>query len=159
MNFLEILDDGNGEIAVSARELYEFLQIKSRYDQWFRRMVDYGFIKGRDYINYPLEKVTTQGNRSKYLDHIITVDMAKHIAFIQRSERGMMARNYFIEVERRVRNIVNKSSLEWTRKGHWRETQSGRIWIEPTTVKPKHSENLRDLRDYMNVTPNLGGIS
>ena len=40
----------NGDVAVSAKELYEYLEVKSKFATWVKRMFDYGFTDGNDYI-------------------------------------------------------------------------------------------------------------
>lgn len=91
-------DGGN---VVMGRDLHEFLEVTTPYDKWFPRMVEYGFSAGQDFSTN-LSKST--GGRPKQ-DHIITLDMAKEISMIQRTERGKQARQYFIECERRLKQV------------------------------------------------------
>lgn len=90
----------DGTIAVSGRELHEFLEIGTRYDTWFGRMVDYGFVENEDYGAIAQKRATAQGNITTFTDHAMTIDMAKEISMIQRNEKGKLARRYFIEVEK-----------------------------------------------------------
>ena len=82
--------------AVSARELYNFLEPTERFINWFNRQLQYGFELNKDYLGCEvfntLAKQTLQ-------DFFITVDMAKEISMIQRSDKGKQARQYFIECE------------------------------------------------------------
>lgn len=99
------LTERDGVQAVMGRDLYKFLEVKEQYTDWMRRMVTYGFEEGRDYSSQKPEAGATSGfvpggNRT---DHIVSLDMAKEIAMIQRTERGKQARQYFIEVEKRAR--------------------------------------------------------
>ncbi len=93
----------NNEQLVSARELHEKLKVNTKYNDWFTRMCDYGFIENQDYITVSQKKVTAQGNTSNYNDHILKLDMAKEICMIQRTEIGKQFRQYFIECERRLK--------------------------------------------------------
>ncbi|MDN6413713.1 phage antirepressor KilAC domain-containing protein [Staphylococcus gallinarum] len=95
-----IQEKENGEIAISGRELHEALEVKTRYNDWFERMVNYGFEENIDYTALTQKRVTAQGNSINYLDHALTLDTAKEIAMIQRSEPGKRARQYFIQVEK-----------------------------------------------------------
>lgn len=90
----------NHEPVVSGRQLHEALYVKTRYNDWFNRMTEYGFIENQDYLAITQKRVTAQGNSTNQVDHIIKLDMAKEIAMIQRTERGKKVRQYFIQVEK-----------------------------------------------------------
>ena len=90
----------NQQQVVSARELHEFLEIGTRYDTWFGRMIEYGFAENIDFIAIAQKRATAQGNETTYIDHAITIDMAKELSMIQRNEKGKQARRYFIIVEK-----------------------------------------------------------
>lgn len=93
---INIKTSETGEPSVSGRELHEFLGVATPYDKWFPRMAEYGFTEGRDFSTYLSE--STGGRPST--NHLLTIDMAKEIAMIQRTERGKQARQYFIQVEK-----------------------------------------------------------
>ncbi|PCF79303.1 phage antirepressor KilAC domain-containing protein [Staphylococcus delphini] len=95
-----IQEKENGEIAISGRELHQALEVKTRYNDWFERMINYGFEENSDYTALTQKRVTAQGNAVNYLDHALTLDTAKEIAMIQRSEPGKRARQYFIQIEK-----------------------------------------------------------
>lgn len=44
-----IQEKENGEIAISGRELHQALEVKTRYNDWFERMINYGFEEISDY--------------------------------------------------------------------------------------------------------------
>ena len=90
----------NHEPVVSGRQLHEALGVKTRYNDWFNRMTEYGFIENQDYLAITQKRVTAQGNSTNQVDHIIKLDMAKEIAMIQRTERGKQVRQYFIQIEK-----------------------------------------------------------
>lgn len=90
----------NHEPVMSARDLHEFLEIETQYTKWFLRMAEYGFEDNQDYIAISQKRLTAQGNKTEYTDHIIKIDMAKEIAMIQRSEKGKIARQYFLQIEK-----------------------------------------------------------
>lgn len=105
MSELIPLTNNDGVQAVMGRDLHKFLGVKERYNDWFPRMVAYGFEEGKDYATQKTVAGATSGfvpggNR---VDHIITLDMAKEISMIQRTDKGKQARQYFIECEKRAR--------------------------------------------------------
>ncbi|MBF2604210.1 phage antirepressor KilAC domain-containing protein [Listeria seeligeri] len=89
----------SGDLIVSARELHEFLGVKTKYKDWFPRMVEYGFVENTDFIAMAQKRATAQGNETTYFDHHIKLPMAKEISMIQRTEKGKQARRYFLAVE------------------------------------------------------------
>ena len=100
---INIKTSETGEPSVSGRELHEFLGVTTRYNDWFPRMVEYGFTEGKDFNLLKNEQVRFEGKREvtrELIDHLLTIDMAKEIAMIQRTDRGKQARQYFIQVEK-----------------------------------------------------------
>lgn len=82
---------------VSARDLHEGLEIGTHFKDWFPRMVEYGFEENRDYTALIFEHPQ---NRQPTKDYQVTVDMAKEICMIQRTEKGKQYRQYFIDLEK-----------------------------------------------------------
>lgn len=82
---------------VSAMELHRFLEVGTRFNDWFRRMAEYGFTEGKDFYSF-LSKTSEQGGRPA-TDYQLTIQMAKELCMIQRNGRGKQARQYFITVE------------------------------------------------------------
>jgi anti-repressor protein len=94
----------NDKPTVSGRELHAALEIKTAYKDWFPRMREYGFVEGRDFNPLKIERVQNEGKRSvvrEVTDHQLTMDMAKELCMIQRSEIGKRCREYFLEIERK----------------------------------------------------------
>ena len=93
------IEERNGEQLVSGRELHKFLEIKARFNDWFPRICEYGFIENKDYIAITQKRVTAQGNETTYTDYLMKISMAKELSMLQRNERGKQAREYFIKCE------------------------------------------------------------
>lgn len=91
------------DYAVMGRDLHDFLEVTTPYRKWFPRMVEYGFEQGQDYADKIVRVPDSWGREHDAIDHIISLDMAKEIAMIQRTERGKQARQYFIEAEKQLR--------------------------------------------------------
>ena len=96
MNELIKVDFTGERPAVSARELHEFLEVKTAYKDWFPRMCEYGFTEGEDFCSFLSE--STGGRPAQ--DAQLTIDMAKEICMLQRNEKGKQARQYFIKLEK-----------------------------------------------------------
>lgn len=83
---------------VSARDLHEKLNIGTKFTTWFERMTEYGFSEGNEFFP-KLGETSEQGGRPA-IDYLISVDMAKQICMIQRSEKGRLYSQYFIDLEK-----------------------------------------------------------
>lgn len=99
-DLIKINHDNSDRPTVMGRELHEALEIKTAYKDWFKRMCEYGFAENSDFIAIAQKRATAQGNMTTYTDHQLTIDMAKELCMIQRSEVGRKCRQYFIEVEK-----------------------------------------------------------
>ena len=86
----------NDRPVVSARELHDFLEVETPFNKWFPRMCEYGFTEGQDFWTFLSE--STGGRPAQ--EAALTIDMAKEICMIQRSEKGKQARQYFIQLEK-----------------------------------------------------------
>ena len=92
-----------GEQLVSARELHKKLEISERFNSWFDRMLKYGFIENVDYTGC---KIFNTQAKQELDEYILKLDMAKQICMLQRSEKGTEFRLYFIECEKRLKQIA-----------------------------------------------------
>ena len=72
----------NDRPTVSARELHDFLEVKTQFKDWFPRMCEYGFTEGEDFSSFLSEST---GGRPSH-DAQLTIDMAKEICMLQRKE-------------------------------------------------------------------------
>ncbi len=90
----------NEKPTVSGRELHAALMINTRYNDWFKRMCEYGFVEGRDYYSFLNNRVDGRAGKQRK-DHQLTIDMAKELCMIQRSEIGKKCREYFLEIEKK----------------------------------------------------------
>ena len=86
----------NGEQLVSARELYEFLELdKSQWARWTKKNIEEIFEENQEYQR--LDIVSNGNNTTEY---ILKLDVAKELAMLSRSEKGKEIRKYFIELEK-----------------------------------------------------------
>ena len=108
MELIKITTNEIGEQLVSGRELHEFLEVGTEYKKWFSRMAEYGFVENVDFTRVT-QKCHTPGGVQNITDHAMTLDMAKEVSMIQRTEKGKQARQYFIEVEKQYK--LDTSSL------------------------------------------------
>ncbi|EAJ9716842.1 phage antirepressor Ant [Campylobacter coli] len=87
--------------SANAREIFQFLNSLQDYSNWIKnRISHYNFIENQDYI---IELVYTKGRPRK--EYYITLDMAKELCMVENNEKGRQARRYFIECEKRLKNL------------------------------------------------------
>ena len=96
MNELIKINYESDRPTVLARDLHEFLEVKTAYKDWFPRMCEYGFTEGEDFCSFLSE--STGGRPATEAQ--LTIDMAKEICMLQRNEKGKQARQYFLQLER-----------------------------------------------------------
>lgn len=114
MNLITVNYD-SGRPTVLGRDLHNALEVNSNYTTWFNRMTEYGFTENIDFTTYfpNLESENQHGGQNK-TDHQLSIEMAKEICMIQRSEKGKQCRQYFIELEKQWNSpeMVMKRALE-----------------------------------------------
>lgn len=132
----------NGERVVLGREMHERLNLVERYSKWFNRMCGYGFEDGRDYT--PYQMVHPQ-NGQEMEDHILKLDMAKHLAMIQRTPEGKAIRDQLIALETNVSELSPELrvliSLELKQK-------------EQAKALEEVSRKVEDIKDVVALSPN-----
>lgn len=102
MELIKITKTENGQQAVSARELHESLSLTTRFSKWVEQNFKM-FVEGEDFCC--VTTVTHQnqyGGEKEVDDFALTLDMAKHLAMLSKTEKGKEVRKYFIEVERKA---------------------------------------------------------
>ena len=85
---------------VSARELYAELEVTDRFSRWFERMTAYGFTENEDFTSVKSSTVVNNGAERELQDYDLSVDMAKHICMVQRTEKAKEVRQYLIDLEK-----------------------------------------------------------
>lgn len=97
MNVMIPINYDGEQPTVSARDLHLGLGVTERFSAWFNRQLQYGFQENVDYVG--CKEFNTLA-KQELQDYQISVDMAKQICMIQRSEKGRLYRQYFIDLEK-----------------------------------------------------------
>lgn len=91
---------------VNARDLHAALEIKTHFKDWIaRRLAENLFAEGVDYTVLKNERVGIIEEKN----YFISLDMAKHLAMLERNDKGKEVRTYFIEHEKQSRAIMPPS--------------------------------------------------
>lgn len=147
---IKIQTNEQGQQLVSGRELHKVLEIGTQFTKWIQRMIDYGFTKDVDYT-LVIQKRLTNNPKNPYTeetDYILTLEMAKHIAMLQRSEIGMTVRKYFIECEKKLKEQSNTPMLSPLQK-------CGLILLDNNS---SDMEKLQALSEFRELSNNEGKV-
>ena len=102
MNDLLKVNYETEEPTVSARDLHEALEIEKRFSAWFETNSQ-GFTEGEDYTSVLLGTAVQNNGGLQFRDmqdFNLSIDMAKHMGLISRTEKGKEIRQYFIDLEK-----------------------------------------------------------
>ena len=137
MNEIIKIDSDN---KVSGRELHDWLEVRRDFTNWIKQMIGYGFNEHIDYEVYAKNGENPSGGRPS-VDYRITIDMAKEICMIQRTDKGKQARQYFIECERRLKlaSIPHDSYMISD------PVQRAKKWIEEEQERQRLASSVKEL--------------
>lgn len=160
MNELININYENDTPTVLGRDLHEMLELDSNYTTWFNRMCEYGFSEGKDFIPFLEESI---GGRPP-TNHQLTLNMAKEICMIQRSEKGKQCREYFIAIEEQWNSptaIMSRALKIADREIKELKTINNQLKVENTIMQPKaeYFDELVDrnlLTSFRETTKELG---
>lgn len=100
------IEDRNGQKAVSARMLHDFLENKRKFTDWIKQRIEqYGFVENQDFEVYHNFVKNPNGGRPQD-EYALSIGMAKELSMVEGNEKGRQARKYFIQCE----EIVNGKS-------------------------------------------------
>ena len=166
MNELIKITNENGKQLVSARELHEFLDLKKRFSAWIDQYIkennDYMFVKDEDFTSVLSSTVVNNGANRELQDYAITISMAKEISMVTKTEKGKEARRYFIDCEKKLKEIANSPSYQIedpiARAKRWIEEQEERQRLvleneqQKETIKEitTHALTIEDSRKVIN---------
>ena len=100
---------GNAELnSVNARDIHNYLQVKTRFNDWINRAITkYDFKENIDFYSF-LSK--TSGRPEK--EYIVTMDMAKELAMLENNPKGKETRKYFINCEKELQKSSPYAALQ-----------------------------------------------
>lgn len=119
-SLINVWETEKGNQAVSARELYQFLEVGREFANWIKARIEkYGFIENKDFYKLYFDQqgnmipIVNSGNIDYQrviggrIEYVITINMAKELAMVENNEKGKEARRYFIQCEEQFRAQKN----------------------------------------------------
>ena len=140
MNEIIKIENKNGIETVNAYELYEFLEIKSKFADWIKNKIkQYDFKENTDFIKVS-KKLETSGGLQTGIEYHISISMAKDLSMVENNKKGKQAREYFKNCEKALKNVQLNIA----------EIVAAEIKKQLKTVKPKQVEGpkIKVLRSY-----------
>ena len=160
MNKLINIKNENGKKAVSAKELYIGLGLgKGDWSRWYPTNIQNNdfFIKNEDWVGF-----STMLNGNDSMDFAISIDFAKHIAMMARTEKSHEYRNYFIAVEAELEELSKPQTVEdliilqaqsmKDMKQQLNEVNHNALHASAKATETK--EELQAIRDVITLSPN-----
>ncbi|WP_286776725.1 antA/AntB antirepressor family protein [Sphingobacterium sp. UBA2074] len=168
---IKITENENLGQAVSARELHEFVVKSAKggqkgedFSNWIKRMLEYGYEFGRDYItieydylgniltNTPAEFSESDNQLVSKRDYILTIDTAKEIGMLQKNDKGREIRRYFIQCERLAKSVQNGIGIEY---------RDGKLVLPTSSISSTtgilHDELMRLIKKYLDEHTEVSG--
>ncbi|ENM3847901.1 TPA: antA/AntB antirepressor family protein [Vibrio cholerae] len=112
---IEVFDSQIGGVAkrsVDARKLHSVLGNATAFSRWIaRRIEESGFVENKDFLPV-LAKNDEKGRPST--EYTITVEMAKHLCMMDRSDIGYQIREYFIKCEEKLIEINSLTANQFS---------------------------------------------
>lgn len=98
--------------AVNARNLWESLEVSTPFGMWIQRRLEE--CQAQESVDFSVTQKSAVDIIEKFQkkDYIISLDLAKHIAMLERTEIGRQVRQYFIEVEKQAREIAGGDPID-----------------------------------------------
>ena len=141
---IPVYETTEGKKVVIGRELHEKLGINTAYKDWFPRMCEYGFSEETDYGSFLSDRSDGLAGKPK-TNHIMSLDMAKHIAMMQRSESGFAIRQKLIDLEDTVSDLSPELRLLINMERQQRAQEKRLAEVE---------ETVQATRDIIALNPN-----
>lgn len=151
---VQVKDD---QLLVNGHKLHKFLEVSTRYNDWFKRQCEYGFSENKDYITITQKRVTAKGNQTTFIDHELTINMAERICMFQCNDKGRQAIEYFIQVEHKWNNpaeVIRRGYSLAQKQAKKLTLENANLVAENHLMKPKadYFDDLIDRKTLVNFT-------
>lgn len=154
-----VVNYDNEKPTVSGRELHRALEVGTEYAKWFERMCEYGFTEGQDYSSFLTNRSDGKAGKPR-TDHQLTIDMAKELCMIQRTEIGKRCREYFLTIERRWNSpeAIMARALQFANQRLELIMQQNNELLETNSRQAKQIAEMQPKATYYDVVLNCPNV-
>ena len=150
--------DGELQPCVDARTLHVWLKNGDRFADWIKKRIKtYGFEENVDFaclsVIAETQRSSGQKGKAKRVDYFLTLDMAKELSMVESNDQGKMARRYFINCEKSLRqaafslmNQFNKAMLEVERFTDIASSAGRTLCLVGKQYKPQAVQKAEELK-------------
>lgn len=146
---------GELQPCVDARELHNWLKCGELFATWIKKRIKtYKFLENEDYVLILANtKTKGRGGNRRSVDYFLTLDMAKELSMVENNDQGRMARRYFINCEKTLRqaafglmNQFNKAVLEFDKFAEIASNAGRTLSVVGKQYKPQALERIEELK-------------
>ena len=163
---LEITINSNGDQLVDARHLHTELNVGREFSKWIKKnLIDSPFFaEGEDYVRLeaasrsPILASGKFGSKEQQINYALTLDTAKKLAMATDTDKGDEIKNYFLECERRVKEVVQEvpqTKLEWMKLAIEVEEEKEKLLIESSKKDTVITKKLEIIEEQDEVIDEL----
>jgi anti-repressor protein len=147
---------GEVQPCVDARTLHQWLKSEDRFADWIKKRIKtYRFFENEDYIVFSVKAEKLYGRKVSQ-EYLLTLDVAKELSMVENNEQGRIARRYFINCEKALRqsafNLIdqfNKAALDFEILTDIASKAGRTLCLVGKQLKPKAKHKVEDLRQKM----------
>lgn len=111
--FPELLQDEVKGFVIDARKFHNQLGLKRKFTDWIKPYIkhenSYGFSESIDFTGFHADVNPTNG--VEIINYKFTIDMAKELCILSKSDKGIICRKYFILMEKTLRDYKNWNKI------------------------------------------------
>lgn len=143
---LPIIQQGDNML-IDARLLHKKLKSGRQYTDWIKfRIKEYNFVENQDFFISQKNEAVFRGGGHNRIDFLLTMDMAKELAMLERNEIGRAIRRYFIQKEKEARGISNLPRVAELFKG-----------LKPKRINDREMYPYREVLERAGYSKNTNG--
>jgi len=146
----------NDRQLVSARDLHKGLGLKGRFSRWFKTNSEL-FTENEDFYKCTSSTVVNNGAVRELDDYLLTIEMAKQLAMMARTEKSKLYREYFLDLERKWNSpeMVMHRALEFSNA----RIKQLKLENKNLSIQLEESNKKADYLDVILGTPDALAIS